>query len=95
MLHASSTLTMGTPMLDRLATAVGSRSRTIDHSHPAMLDAITTLWASPLIKAAVQAIGRCGTASATMPSAMPPVSICHAVRLSTEGLCRTNMRFLS
>ena len=40
MLHASSTLTMGTPMPDRLATAVGSRRRTIDHSHPAMLDAI-------------------------------------------------------
>ena len=48
MLHASSALTMDTPRLDRLATAVGSRSRTIDHSHHAMLDAITTLWASPL-----------------------------------------------
>ena len=26
---------------------------------------------------------------------MPPSSICHAVRLSTEGACRWNMRLLS
>jgi len=43
MLHTNSTLTMGTHRLDRLVTAVGSRSRTIDHGHHAMLDAITTL----------------------------------------------------
>ena len=41
--HASSTLTIGTPRLDTLATVVDSRCSTIDHSHHARLDASTAL----------------------------------------------------
>src|SRR6185312_14478947 len=41
--HASSTPTMGTPRLPTLASVVGSRRSTIDQSHQARLDAISTL----------------------------------------------------
>src|SRR6185312_8264631 len=94
-IHASNTLSTGTPRLDTLATVVDSRCSTIDHNHQAAAEASSALYARPPMKAGLHVIGRCGTSSATSASATPPASICHAVRLSTPGAWRRNMRLLN
>src|SRR5699024_3613761 len=89
------TTVIGTPRLDRLATAVGRRCTITDHRNQARLEASTALYSRPKTNSAVQSIGCDGTSSATTHNSSAPNSICQAVKASADGACSWNMRLVN